>query len=98
MSSVISTTTDPTPTRVPEHDDPLYVIRRCFGLGACRNIAPEQFGEVPTESDTALGDASLLPDSFEMGSHTGVLSQPQDDDDFAEARDAAKLCPMGATR
>lgn len=98
MSSVISTTTDPTPTRVTEHDDPLYVTRRCFGLGTCRNIAPELFGEVPTESDTAPGGASVLPGSFETGSHTGVLSQPQDADDFADARDAAKLCPMSAIR
>ena len=98
MSSVISTTTYPTPTRVTEHDDPLYVTRRCFGLGTCRNIAPELFGEVPTESDTAPGGASVLPGSFETGSHTGVLSQPQDADDFADARDAAKLCPMSAIR
>ena len=93
MSSSVSSTTDLTSTRVPEHDDPLYVTRRCFGMGTCRNIAPQLFGEVPTESDTAPGGASVLPGSFETGSHTGVLSQPQDDDDFAAARDAAKLCP-----
>ncbi len=96
--SLLSTSADHTHTLTPEKDGPLHVTRRCFGIGICRNVAPELFGEVPAESGTTGAGASGRPGSYEAGAFTGVLRQPQDDDDFTDAREAARLCPNGAIR
>ena len=87
-------------TRAPtaERDGPVYVTRRCLGMGICRNIAPELFGGVPAGSDPTAAASSRSPGSYEAGSYTGVLRQPRDDGDLADAQTAAQHCPMAAIR
>ena len=63
--SLLSTSADHTHTLTPEKDGPLHVTRRCFGIGICRNIAPELFGEVGAESGTTGAGASGRPGSYE---------------------------------
>jgi glyoxylase-like metal-dependent hydrolase (beta-lactamase superfamily II) len=77
----------------------LFVTRKCCGAAACRNFAPELLGEVtpsqPLHPDEARGPA-VLPGSFEEGSFTGVLRQPQNKADLEAARTAVASCPFGA--
>ncbi|HLM72468.1 MAG TPA: MBL fold metallo-hydrolase, partial [Polyangiaceae bacterium] len=79
----------------------LFVTRKCCGAATCRNFAPELLGEVapihPLHNDEAKSKRlAVLPGSFEEGSFTGVLRQPQSKAELEAARTATAACPFGA--
>jgi glyoxylase-like metal-dependent hydrolase (beta-lactamase superfamily II)/ferredoxin len=82
----------------------LYVTRKCVGAGTCRDVAPELLAEAPAAHEL-LGDGGrriaglpLLPDSYDKGAFTGVVRQPQNKDEYLQARTAAAACPFSAIR
>src|SRR5262245_48966220 len=81
----------------------LFVTRRCCGAATCRNFAPELLGEVPPSHGLRKDEGpshgpSVLAGSYEEGSFTGVLRQPQSKADLEAARTAVAACPFGAIR
>ncbi|WP_437679171.1 MBL fold metallo-hydrolase [Sorangium sp. So ce131] len=82
----------------------LRVTRACCGAGVCRNFAPELLGEVapahwaPLDGDVQRRGPAVLEGTYDEGSFTGVLRQPQSLVDLAAARSAVGSCPVNALR